>query len=477
MYFVLGLLAAGLVALLVTPVLWRRAERLAQRRVEAALPSTRAEINADKDQLRARFAVTNRRLEMAISRLNEKLAGRLIEVGEQKDEIGALNRRQAELTENVATLEKRDAEITASLRVAENRVAAANSEVTLRDERLAARAAEIGGLRANIAEHEQLGEEQRLELVARATTIDNLTDRLTAAAASETLVVFARDQLQATLANERARLAETQRHVQSLEISLAELQAERIERIAELGRRAEEIAALEAELAAERVQLEAMKAANEEARDNLADAARRIGVLEAGLDAVRAERVDRQAELDRHAAALKARDAEIAAERERREALAAALDTRTNDIAASNAGSGAIAINQRGGEAAATAMDAKKTALARVTALEAEIGELRAENIELRHVAGAEWESDREQTKRLRERLNEIAADVVSLTKVMTKANAPVAENGNSAAHAPAAPATAPTVPPRIVEPPGASGKPRSLGERLRALQHANVGR
>ena len=56
MYFALGLLAAGLLALVVTPAIWRRAMRLARARIEAGVPLTRAEIDADKDQLRAGFA-------------------------------------------------------------------------------------------------------------------------------------------------------------------------------------------------------------------------------------------------------------------------------------------------------------------------------------------------------------------------------------------------------------------------------------
>ena len=64
MYFALGLLTAGLLVLLLAPVIWRRAVRLTRARIEASVPMTRAEIEADKDRLRADFAVSNRRLEV-----------------------------------------------------------------------------------------------------------------------------------------------------------------------------------------------------------------------------------------------------------------------------------------------------------------------------------------------------------------------------------------------------------------------------
>ena len=56
MYFGLGLLTASLIALVITPAVWRRAMRLARARIEAKVPMTLSEIVADKDQLRAGFA-------------------------------------------------------------------------------------------------------------------------------------------------------------------------------------------------------------------------------------------------------------------------------------------------------------------------------------------------------------------------------------------------------------------------------------
>src|SRR2546428_11674318 len=64
MYFGLGFLAAALIGLIIVPFVLARAVRLTVRRLEAATPLSMAEIQADKDQLRAEFAMSTRRLEM-----------------------------------------------------------------------------------------------------------------------------------------------------------------------------------------------------------------------------------------------------------------------------------------------------------------------------------------------------------------------------------------------------------------------------
>ena len=60
--FILGFLSAGLIALIVAPMVWRRAVALTRKRIEASMPLTQAEIQADKDRMRAEFAMATRRL-------------------------------------------------------------------------------------------------------------------------------------------------------------------------------------------------------------------------------------------------------------------------------------------------------------------------------------------------------------------------------------------------------------------------------
>ena len=58
-------LVASLFGLVLIPLVHNRAVRLTMRRLEAATPLSMAEIQADKDQLRAEFAMSTRRLEMS----------------------------------------------------------------------------------------------------------------------------------------------------------------------------------------------------------------------------------------------------------------------------------------------------------------------------------------------------------------------------------------------------------------------------
>ena len=90
MYFGLGFLAATLLALIIMPFVHGRAERLTTRRLEAAIPVSMAEIQADKDQLRAEFAMSTRRLEMSVEQLKRKTTSQLAELGKKADAINQL---------------------------------------------------------------------------------------------------------------------------------------------------------------------------------------------------------------------------------------------------------------------------------------------------------------------------------------------------------------------------------------------------
>jgi hypothetical protein len=101
MFFALGFLVASLLALLILPLVHARAVRLAGRRLWVEIPWSMAEMRADKDLLRARFAVSVRRFEMGIEQLKERLARQLVELGRKSDEI---NRLKVELQEKSVTI-------------------------------------------------------------------------------------------------------------------------------------------------------------------------------------------------------------------------------------------------------------------------------------------------------------------------------------------------------------------------------------
>lgn len=90
MYIGIGLLTGCLIAVAVVPLVHERAVRLTVRRLEAALPQSVTEIRADKDLLRAEFAMSTRRMEITIEQLRNKAAGQLIELGKRADVINRL---------------------------------------------------------------------------------------------------------------------------------------------------------------------------------------------------------------------------------------------------------------------------------------------------------------------------------------------------------------------------------------------------
>lgn len=93
MYMGIGLLTGCLIGLGVMPLVHDRAVRLTIRRMERALPNSIKEIEADKDLLRADFAMSTRRLELSNEQLRNKTASQLAELGRKSD---ILNRLKAQ---------------------------------------------------------------------------------------------------------------------------------------------------------------------------------------------------------------------------------------------------------------------------------------------------------------------------------------------------------------------------------------------
>src|SRR5581483_11597009 len=123
MFIGIGFLVAGLLVIGAIPMVHARAVRLTQRRLEAMTPMSMAEIHADKDQLRAEFAMSTRRLEMSVDQMKHKTTSQLAELGKKTD---AINRMKLELGEKNATifaLEAREKAVKEQLRATEEEFA------------------------------------------------------------------------------------------------------------------------------------------------------------------------------------------------------------------------------------------------------------------------------------------------------------------------------------------------------------------
>ena len=136
MYVGLGFLAASLLALATIPLVHARAVRLTMRRLEAATPLSIAEIQAHKDQLRADFAMSTRRLEISLEEFKTKAASRLAELGKKINTIHHLNIELAGKTTAIIALETRNHALSDQLHATEHELLTKTRTFSREEERL-----------------------------------------------------------------------------------------------------------------------------------------------------------------------------------------------------------------------------------------------------------------------------------------------------------------------------------------------------
>ena len=124
-------LVAILIGLLVIPLVHRRAERLTMRRLEATAPLSVLEIQADKDKLRADFAMSTRRLETSVEALKTKTVGQLAELNKTADTIGRL-KAELEKKSTIFALEAHHKALRDQLRATEEDIAAKTNAIQSR---------------------------------------------------------------------------------------------------------------------------------------------------------------------------------------------------------------------------------------------------------------------------------------------------------------------------------------------------------
>ena len=115
MYVAIGFLVACMLVIGIIPVVHARAVRLTMRRLEAVTPMSMAEIQADKDQLRAEFAMSTRRLEMSVEQMKSKTTAQLAEIGKKSEAIGRLKLELGEKAAALFALEAKEKQLTEDL--------------------------------------------------------------------------------------------------------------------------------------------------------------------------------------------------------------------------------------------------------------------------------------------------------------------------------------------------------------------------
>ena len=279
MYFALGLLLAGMLALMIMPAVWQRAVRLTKKRIEAATPITMAEFRADKDQLRAEFALSTRRLEMNVEALRRRLADQLREMNRRRNEIGGmkgerdshlqvvreLEEREGELRRRILELEKEGADLAQKLRMRDREYAEKVSQLEAARETIRGnmpRAFAIDGkalsgdYNADVDELMQLLEIERKRSTFLETQNRTLIGQLESADRRSSDTAAATAELRASLAKKDDAATEAQSELMEAEARIADAESRVNEILAETTRVVEAGEQQRSELLAEKLSLE-----------------------------------------------------------------------------------------------------------------------------------------------------------------------------------------------------------------------------
>jgi chromosome segregation ATPase len=352
MYFGIGFLVAALLGLLFVPLVHNRAVRLTMRRLEAATPLSIAEIRADKDQLRAEFAMSTRRLEMSVEQMKTRTTGQLAELGKKTDAINQLKKELGEKTAAIFTLESRDKNLRDQLRATEDEFSLKSSSLREAERGLADKQADLAKLVAELGERSIMADSQRVELAAMRTQVEAMKvsvadyeravrmteERLARERGEAEAAAKLTDEARGKLDGLAARTGDLERAllVQTTEAEVSGRRVYELEtRLADQGRM---LAEREFEIARLRGDLEAAGKIENDLREELENAGGRssgavdkfradIGQLQAQLAAA----IEERTRLQREIGTMK-RDAETTWAAERVEN--ALLRERINDVAA-----------------------------------------------------------------------------------------------------------------------------------------------
>jgi chromosome segregation ATPase len=379
-----------------------------------------AEIQADKDQLRAEFAMSARRLEMSVEQLKNKTTSQLAELGKKTD---AINRMKIELGEKNATifsLEARERAVKEQLRATEEEFAAKTEMLRSAEHALNDKQAELGKINHELSDRSMTADSRQVELIAVRTQIEQLKGRVGDAEKEFTATQSRLAQERAESENATRELAEARSRVENLSQRVTDLDRQLIVQVKEaemLGTRVTDLEtrlATQGKLLAEReYENNQLKQTNTAAERIMVDLRNEVATLSGGGNSAAIEKV---------------RSEKAAVE----EQLRVARDERAK--------------------------------------LQREINAIQQQ-------AESSWATERMENALLRERINDIAAEVAKLAIQLEGPNSAIEAMLAAEPAAPKAPAkpandvtgTAPT---------GASEGGGTLAERIRALQsHASRAR
>jgi len=369
MYIGIGFLVAGLLVIGVIPLVHARAVRLTMRRLEALTPLSMAEIQADKDQLRAEFAMSTRRLEMSVEQMKAKTTNQLAEIGKKSEAVGRLKFELGEKNAALLALEAKEKQLGDDVERLQADLAAKERGLEEAERALAGMQAEIAQVTANFHESSVTSDSQRVELMALRAQTEALKGQI--------------ESYEKETRELRGRLGTKTAEVETLSQQWAEERG----KADHFGNRVGEV---DRQLLAQKTEAEVL--------------GRRVQELSA--------RLEEQARL--------LADRDFAADRLRNEATTA--QKTEADIRAELA-----EVDRRHRVATETIKADKAKVEEQLKQSQAESANLQREIAGLKREAENAWTSERTENAVLRERINDVAAEIARLTATLEGAESPIA--------------------------------------------------
>jgi chromosome segregation ATPase len=150
MFVAIGFLLAGLLVIGAIPLVHARAVRLTTRRLEALNPLSIAEIQADKDLLRAEFAMSTYRVEKRVEEIKAKATDHLTELGKKSEAIGRLKLELSEKTAALLALGAKERRLAEDLESTQAELAVKAGALEEMEHALASTEAELAEVRAKL---------------------------------------------------------------------------------------------------------------------------------------------------------------------------------------------------------------------------------------------------------------------------------------------------------------------------------------
>lgn len=136
------------------------------------MPLTSVEIQADKDRIRAEFAMSARRLEMSVKALREKAAEQLVEIGRGREALKGLAVERKDKQQALSELEAR----TAELHQREEQLQHLSDKLAQSERMLEKRALELEKLEQMYDDASFSSSNRQIELVARESELESLAN-------------------------------------------------------------------------------------------------------------------------------------------------------------------------------------------------------------------------------------------------------------------------------------------------------------